>query len=84
MLIYMRIKLCWSGVAVSNKTSCASSCAFESEMHIAAVFLLQSWKLLTPLGSRRDPSAEVGAAGHLISARWCFIARLPFKPGHAG
>lgn len=32
----------------------------------------------------RNHSAKVRAAGHLILASWCFITRLPFKPGHAG
>lgn len=35
-------------------------------------------------GWSRNRSAKVGAAGHLIPASWCFITRLPFKPGHAG
>lgn len=46
---------------LSSTTSCWCSCAFQLEMHISAVFLLGSWKLLTPLGSWRNPSAEAGA-----------------------
>lgn len=50
-----------AGVALLSKTSCLYSCALELKMHISAVFLLQSWKSLTPLGRWRNPLAKAGA-----------------------